>query len=113
MPKVLTVNVPTDGVIVIARKSRRFVDRDQLDMWGGARGYRERWISAMAELIRTMPRPVAMSTARIAAGKMSMAAPAHRNWYGKAMQAAGLVNTGRVQKSPIKSRRGGTEALWA
>jgi len=112
MPKTLTVNVPTDGVVVIARKSRRYVNKAQLDMWGGVNGYRQRWIDSMAEFIRTLPRPVAMSDARRAASVAGMAAPAHKNWYGKAMQRAGLTIDG-YRKSPIKSRRGGVEAVWA
>jgi hypothetical protein len=108
MPKVLTVNVPTDGVIVISRKTRRFVDGNQLDCFTG---YRSRWMAEMAAFIRAMPMPVAMSQVRVAAGKAGMAAPVSKNWYGSAMFKAGLRKIG-YQASPIKSRAGGVEAIW-
>lgn len=107
--KTLTVGVPTGGAVIITRP-RRAVDNGQQDLF---RSYREKWIAQMVELIKSLPRPVAMSAARQAAAVAGMAAPLDaKHWYGNAMRAAGLRLVG-YQKSPLKSRNGGAEGLWA
>ena len=109
MPKTLTVNVPVDGTVIIARRQRKFADPAQQDCFDN---YRARWIIDMANFIRSFPRPVRMSQVRIEAGMRAMSTPLSPKWYGRAMQMAGLRIVG-YDKSPIKSRRGGIEALWA
>ena len=106
--KTLSIGIPVDGAIIVSRR-RKVTDTAQTDLFGS---YKGRWISDMAAFIRTFPRPVSMSTVRIEAGKRGMAAPLCKNWYGISMQVAGLRKIG-YQQSPIKSRAGGTEAIWA
>ena len=106
--KTLTVNVPVGGKVIITRP-KKYTNTAQQDLFGG---YRNRWIVDMANFIRSLPMPIAMSTARIEAGKRGMAAPLSGAWYGGAMRSAGLEIVG-YQKSPIKSRRGGVEAVWS
>jgi hypothetical protein len=106
--KSLTINVPTDGAIIVSRR-RRNDNPGQLDCFTG---YCKRWVDAMVNFISNQPRPVRMSAVRQAAAIQGMEAPLSRNWYGAAMRAAGLSIVG-YDRSPLKSRRGGVEALWA
>jgi len=109
MSKVLTVNVPTDGAVIISRRKRDTGDPAQLDCFSG---YCKRWMGDMAEFIRSLPRPVRMSEVRRQAGIAGKPAPLSKNWYGICMRAAGLQPIG-FDVSPLKSRRGGVERIWS
>jgi hypothetical protein len=111
--KALSVNVPTDGTIIISRRKKRNGDPAQLDCWGG---YDARWVDAMISFIRNMPRPIRMSEVRKLAAINGLPAPLSKNSYGKLMSRAARVLGLRIvgsEKSPIKSRRGGRELVWA
>ena len=109
MSKPLTVNVPTDGAIIITRRRKRNGDPAQQDCF---QGYCKRWMDMMVEFILSFPRPVRMSEVRLQAAIQHMEAPLSRNWWGEAMKATGLRKVG-YEISPLKSRKGGIEAVWA
>lgn len=109
MSKTLTVNVPTDGTIIITRRKKKNGDPMQQDCFSG---YCKRWMEKMVPFVLGLPRPVRMSEVRKQAGVNGMEAPLSRNWYGELMRAVGLKKVG-YDISPLKSRKGGVEALWA
>ncbi|MFA6198666.1 MAG: hypothetical protein WC734_05995 [Patescibacteria group bacterium] len=105
----LSIHVPPDGKIIIARNRKPNRDPAQLDCFAD---YKGRWMAAMIDLIRSLPRPIAMSAVRSSAEAKAVGAPVSKNWFGVAMKNAGLKKSG-YQISPLQSRRGGVEAVWA
>ena len=109
--KQVNVNLPPQGkVILIAPKAK--VKNGQLDLF---ERLRESWLEMILGHINTFDTGVRMSEIRQYIAQRGLSAPIHPNWWGivtRKMRHYGWRISG-YDKSPIKSRRGGVEAIWA
>jgi pectate lyase len=108
--KQATINVPRGGrVLIIGPKDK--IDNGQQDAFVS---FRESWFESMLAHINQRHTKVRMSEIRVEANIYKLPAPLDKNWWGllgQKMRAFGWKIVG-YDRSPIKSRAGGTEAIW-